>query len=196
MVIVGGGDGSLSRWSIISWARTRSSRSCRWAPPTASPGRSACRSTSTAPSRSSPMGGAGGSTSACIDGDYFANAAALGLSAADRRHGAAWPEALSWHGRLSRSGRCAWRSSSGRSVAVTLDDGATVIAGRPRHGSPTAATMAASSWSKRQSLDSGEMVIQAVTGKSLLHLAWSWFSTLVQASGTATRPSPNGEASE
>ena len=30
----------------------------------------------------------------------------------------------------------------------------------------------------RQRLDSGEMVIQAVTGKSLLHLAWSWFATL------------------
>jgi diacylglycerol kinase family enzyme len=27
-------------------------------------------------------------------------------------------------------------------------------------------------------LDSGEMLIQAVTGKSLLHLAWSWFATL------------------
>jgi diacylglycerol kinase family enzyme len=29
-----------------------------------------------------------------------------------------------------------------------------------------------------QALDSGEIVIQAVTGKSLWGLAWSWFSTL------------------
>ena len=28
------------------------------------------------------------------------------------------------------------------------------------------------------SLDSGEIVVQAVTGKSLLRLAWSWFATL------------------
>src|SRR3712207_5849615 len=28
------------------------------------------------------------------------------------------------------------------------------------------------------SLDSGEIVVQAVTGRSLLRLAWSWFATL------------------
>ena len=36
----------------------------------------------------------------CIDGDYFANAAAHGPVAADRRHGAARAQELSRHGRL------------------------------------------------------------------------------------------------
>ena len=51
-------------------------------------------------------------------------------------------------------------------------------AGRPKRGSPTARITAGSSWSKAQELDSGEIVIQAVTGKSLCGLAWSWFATL------------------
>ena len=35
-------------------------------------------------------------------------------------------------------------------------------------------------------LDSGEIVVQAVTGKSVFGLAWSWFATLFKLSPTAS----------
>jgi diacylglycerol kinase family enzyme len=63
-------------------------------------------------------------------------------------------------------------------LKITLDDGAVVecwatearIANGRFHGGVELIEDA--------SLDSGEMVIQAVTGKSLIGLAWSWFATL------------------
>ena len=47
--------------------------------------------------------------------------------------------------------------------------------------------MAGSSWSKASELDSGEIVIQAVTGKSLFGLAWSWFATLFKLASATRR---------
>ena len=63
-------------------------------------------------------------------------------------------------------------------LRVTLDDGTLVktwatearIANGRFHGGIELV--------ESQELDSGEMVIQAVTGKSLFGLAWSWFTTL------------------
>jgi diacylglycerol kinase family enzyme len=63
-------------------------------------------------------------------------------------------------------------------LRVTLDDGTVVkswatearIANGTHHGGVELV--------EDQELDSGEIVIQAVTGKSLWGLAWSWFATL------------------
>jgi YegS/Rv2252/BmrU family lipid kinase len=113
-----------------------------------------------------------------IDGDYFANAAALGLSpliADTVPHGL--KRYLGMLGYAIWAIRVAFKFRPFK-LRVTLDDGAMVncwatearIANGSFHGGVELV--------ESQSLDSGEMVIQAVTGKSLLHLAWSWFATL------------------
>jgi YegS/Rv2252/BmrU family lipid kinase len=113
-----------------------------------------------------------------IDGDYFANAAALGLSpliADTVPHGL--KRYLGVLGYMIWVIRVAFKFRPFK-LRVTLDDGATIscwatearIANGSYHGGVELV--------ESQSLDSGEMVIQAVTGKSLAHLAWSWFATL------------------
>jgi len=113
-----------------------------------------------------------------IDDDYFANAAALGLSPliAD-----SVPHSLKRYlgmvGYLIWAVRVAFKFRPFR-LRVTLDDGSIVkswatearIANGRFHGGVELV--------ESQQLDSGEMVIQAVTGKSVVHLAWSWFATL------------------
>ena len=75
------------------------------------------------------------------------------------------------------------RSTSARSgCASTLDDGTldkawateARIANGTHHGGVELV--------ESQEIDSGEIVIQAVTGKSLWGLAWSWFATLFKLS--------------
>ena len=113
-----------------------------------------------------------------IDGDYFANAAALGLSpliADTVPHGL--KRYLGMLGYLIWAVRVAFKFRPFR-LRITLDDGSTVkcwatearIANGRFHGGVELV--------ESQQLDSGEMVVQAVTGKSLWGLAWSWFSTL------------------
>ena len=113
-----------------------------------------------------------------IDGDYFANAAALGLSPliADtvphnlKRY-------LGMVGYMLWAIRVAFKFRPFR-LRVTLADGTLVkawatearIANGTHHGGVELV--------ENQELDSGKIVIQAVTGKSLWGLAWSWFSTL------------------
>ena len=120
-----------------------------------------------------------------IDGDYFVNAAALGLSPliADtvphklKRY-------LGMVGYLIWAARSAFHFRPFR-LRVTLDDGriekawATEarIANGTHHGGVELV--------ESQEVDSGEIVIQAVTGKSLWGLAWSWFATLFKLSGRA-----------
>lgn len=113
-----------------------------------------------------------------IDGDYFANAAALGLSPliADTV-----PHTLKRYlgmvGYLIWAVRVAFKFRPFR-LRVTKDDGSIEkswatearIANGRFHGGVELV--------EDQSLDSGEMVIQAVTGKSVFGLAWSWFATL------------------
>lgn len=113
-----------------------------------------------------------------IDGDYFANSAALGLSPliADTV-----PDGLKRYfgifGYLLWAARVAFKFRPFR-LRVTLDDGTVAkcwstearIANGTHHGGVELV--------ESQQLDSGVIVIQAVTGKSLLHLAWNWFATL------------------
>jgi len=113
-----------------------------------------------------------------IDGDYFANVAALGMSPliADTV-----PDALKRHlgviGYVIWAIRVAFKFRPFK-LRITLDDGSVVgswatearIANGSFHGGVELV--------ERAELDSGEMVIQAVTGKSVLGLAWSWFATL------------------
>ena len=113
-----------------------------------------------------------------INGDYFANAAALGLSPmiADTV-----PHALKKYfgmvGYLIWAVRVVFKFRPFR-LRVTLDDGSVVkswatearIANGTHHGGVELV--------ESQELDSGEIVIQAVTGKSIWGLAWSWFATL------------------
>jgi YegS/Rv2252/BmrU family lipid kinase len=118
-----------------------------------------------------------------IDGDYFANAAALGLSpmiADTVPHGLKrW---LGMVGYLLWALRCAFRFRPFR-IVVTTDDGAihrcwateARIANGTHHGGVELV--------ESQEVDSGVIVIQAVTGKSVFSLAWSWFATLFKLSG-------------
>ena len=145
MVIVGGGDGTL----VVSGRsfrrrRRRCSRSCRSAPPTASPGRSAFRSTSTARSTSSPTARRKRIDLGCINGDYFLNAAAIGLSPMIAETRAARAQAIARPGRLSDLGGLV--AVNFRPFRLTVEQMASGPAsGRPRCGSPTAATTAGSS---------------------------------------------------
>jgi YegS/Rv2252/BmrU family lipid kinase len=113
-----------------------------------------------------------------INGDYFANAAALGLSpliADTVPHGL--KRYLGMLGYLIWAVRVAFRFQPFR-LHITLEDGSLVkcwatearIANGRFHGGVELV--------ESQQLDSGEMVIQAVTGKSVFGLAWSWFATL------------------
>jgi len=113
-----------------------------------------------------------------INGDYFANAAALGLSpliADTVPHGL--KKYLGMVGYLIWAARVALKFQPFK-LRVTLDDGTVVkswatearIANGTHHGGVLLV--------ESQKLDSGEMVIQAVTGKSVFGLAWSWFATL------------------
>jgi YegS/Rv2252/BmrU family lipid kinase len=113
----------------------------------------------------------------CIDGDYFANAAAMGLSPliADTV-----PHKLKKY--FGMAGYLIWAARVAvkfRPFRLKVDDGTTVhkvwatearIANGTHHGGVELV--------ESQSLDSGEIVVQAVTGKSVFGLAWSWFATL------------------
>jgi diacylglycerol kinase family enzyme len=118
----------------------------------------------------------------CIDGNYFANAAALGLSPiiADTV-----PHNLKKYlGRVGYLGwalRCAVRfrpfrltiEQDGKRESVWATEAR--IANGSHHGGVELIENA--------ELDSGEIIVQAVTGKRVLGLAWSWFATLFKLSG-------------
>jgi len=113
-----------------------------------------------------------------INGDYFANVAALGMSPliADTV-----PEGLKRYlgivGYIIWAIRVAFRFRPFR-LRVTQDDGSMdscwATEARIANGTHQGGFLLV----EEASLDSGEMVIQAVTGKSLIGLAWSWFATL------------------
>ena len=115
---------------------------------------------------------------AAINGDYFLNNAALGMSPliADTVP-AGLKRYLGILGYMIWAIRVAFKFRPFR-LRITLEDGTTEscwatearIANGRFHGGVELIEDA--------SLNSGDMVIQAVTGKSLAGLAWSWFATL------------------
>ncbi|MEO8618760.1 MAG: diacylglycerol kinase family protein [Sphingomicrobium sp.] len=118
-----------------------------------------------------------------IDGDYFANAAAIGLSpliADTVPH--RLKKYLGMVGYLIWAARVAFKFRPFR-ITVTTDDGkqhrcwATEvrIANGTHHGGVELIEDA--------DVQSGDIVIQAVTGTRLWGLAWSWFATLFKLSG-------------
>ncbi len=115
-----------------------------------------------------------------IDGDYFVNAAAIGLSpmiAETVPH--KLKRYLGMVGYLIWAVRCALRFRPFR-MTVEHEDGTinkvwateARIANGTHHGGVELV--------ESQELDSGEIVIQAVTGTSVFGLAWSWFATLLK----------------
>lgn len=112
-----------------------------------------------------------------IDGDYFANAAAMGLSpliAETVPH--KLKRTLGMVGYVLWAIRVAFKF---RPFRLHVDDGTVLhktwatearVANGTHHGGVELVESA--------SLQSGEIVIQAVTGRSLFGLAWSWFATL------------------
>ena len=112
-----------------------------------------------------------------IDGDYFANAAAMGISPLIAE---TVPHKLKRT--LGMIGYMLWAAKVAlqfRPFRLRIREGGRVhkiwatevrIANGTHHGGVELVESA--------DLQSGEIVVQAVTGKSLLHLAWSWFATL------------------
>jgi YegS/Rv2252/BmrU family lipid kinase len=113
-----------------------------------------------------------------INDDYFANAAALGLSPliADTV-----PHKLKRYlgivGYLIWAVRVAFKFRPFK-LRITLDDGSIVRSWATEVRIFNGRHLGGVELAEHQRLDSGNMVIQAVTGTSLLHLAWSWFATL------------------
>jgi len=116
----------------------------------------------------------------CIEGDFFVNAAAIGLSpliAETVPH--KLKRYLGMVGYLIWALRCAFKFRPFR-MTVEHDDGriektwATEarIANGTHHGGVELV--------ESQEIDSGEIVIQAVTGTSVFGLAWSWFATVLK----------------
>lgn len=115
-----------------------------------------------------------------IDGDYFVNAAAIGLSpmiAETVPHDL--KRYLGAFGYLIWALRCALGFRPFR-MTIEHEDGrrqklwateARIANGR-HHGGVEVI--------ENQELDSGEIVIQAVTGKSIWGLAWSWLATILK----------------
>ena len=112
-----------------------------------------------------------------IDGDYFANAAAMGLSpliAETVPHGL--KRTLGMLGYMIWAVRVAFKfrpfrlriTVGGRVHKVWATEAR--IANGTHHGGIELVESA--------DLQSGEIVVQAVTGKSLIHLGWSWIATL------------------
>ena len=116
----------------------------------------------------------------CIDGDYFINSAAIGLSPMIAE---TVPRSLKRYlgiaGYLIWAMRCALKFRPFR-LSIEYEDGrresvwATEarIANGTHHGGVELI--------ESQTLDSGEIVVQAVTGKSVFGLAWSWFAAIAK----------------
>jgi YegS/Rv2252/BmrU family lipid kinase len=113
-----------------------------------------------------------------IDGDYFANVAALGMSPliADTVPNGL-KRFLGVIGYVIWAVRVAFKFRPFK-LRLTLDDGTAVSCwateARIANGTHQGGVLLI----ENAELDSGEMVIQAVTGKSIPGLAWSWFATL------------------
>ena len=117
----------------------------------------------------------------CIDGDYFANGAAIGLSPliADTV-----PHSLKRYlgriGYLVWAVRCAFKFRPFRLTVEQDGKRSSIWATEARIAN--GAFFGGVELIESAELSSGEMVVQAVTGKSVFGLAWSWFATLFKLS--------------
>lgn len=115
-----------------------------------------------------------------IDGTYFANAAAIGLSpliAQTVPH--RLKRYLGMAGYLIWAARCAFKFRPFWTTVEHADgrrDGFWATEVRIANGSHHGGVELVES----QTIDSGEIVIQAVTGKSVLGLGWSWLATFLK----------------
>jgi YegS/Rv2252/BmrU family lipid kinase len=110
-----------------------------------------------------------------INGDYFANCAAMGLSP---MIGEGVPHGLKrWLGRVGYLIWAVWCLIRFRAFRITIDDGresktlwATEvrIANGSHHGGVEVVEQAG--------VDTGQIVVQVVTGRSSLRLVWDWFA--------------------
>lgn len=118
-----------------------------------------------------------------IDGKYFANAAAIGLSPMIAQ---TVPHNLKRHfGMIGYLGWALWCAIRFRPFRLTITraDGGREklwatevrIANGTHHGGVELI--------ESQEIDSGVIVIQAVTGKSIWRLGWSWFATIFKHRG-------------
>ena len=118
---------------------------------------------------------------ASINGDYFLNNAALGLAP---KVAESVPKGLKRTlGRLGYLLWAGWSAASFRAFRLMVDDGerehrlwvteARIANGR-FHGGLELIESA--------DLESGEIVVQAVTGRSVLHLGWSYLTSALKAS--------------
>jgi len=117
-----------------------------------------------------------------INGDYFANAASLGLSP---MIGETVPHKLKRYlGRVGYLLWALWCLVRFRPFRLSVGDGETrrwtwatevrVLNGRYHSGVEFLA---------EETLDAGELVVQAVTGKSLVRLMWDWFARFLKLPG-------------
>lgn len=115
----------------------------------------------------------------CIDGDYFGNSAAIGLSPMIAR---SVPSRLKKY--LGRVGYALWAARVGvgfRPFRLTIDDGqsvATVWASEVRIAN--GGYFGGVELVEGAELDSGEIVVQVVTGKSNRNLAGSWLANMLK----------------
>lgn len=115
----------------------------------------------------------------CIDGDYFANSAAIGLSPLIAK---TVPHKLKRS--LGRLGYLIWAAKVGitfRPFRLTIDDGhsqATVWATEARIAN--GGYFGGVEMVENAELDSGEIIVQVVTGKSSGNLAKNWLSNMLK----------------
>lgn len=115
----------------------------------------------------------------CIDGDYFANSAAIGLSPLIAK---TVPHKLKRS--LGRLGYLIWAAKVGitfRPFRMTIDDGqsqATVWATEARIAN--GGFFGGVEMVEAAELDSGEIIVQVVTGRSSGNLAKSWLSNMLK----------------
>jgi len=112
----------------------------------------------------------------CIDGDYFGNAAAIGMSPLIAR---TVPHKLKRY--AGRAGYALWAgymSIKFRPFRLTVDDGltrASVWASEVRIAN--GGFFGGVEMVDTAELDSGEIIIQAVTGRAKKHLFWNWLAS-------------------
>ena len=115
----------------------------------------------------------------CIDGDYFGNSAAIGLSPLIAK---TVPHKLKKYlGRLGYALWAAWVSLKFRPFRLCVDDGLTrTIVWASEVRIANGGFFGGVEMVDRAELDSGEIIVQAVAGRGKRTLFWSWFASALR----------------